>query len=262
MRSAILISLFVFAFLFVFRPFGLSTVQGSLFLVTLIYGLITFTCLLITQVALPNLMSGYYDESNWTVGKEIVQTMGNILVIAVANFLFSAYLSFFPWSFKTLWLFIGFTLAVGIFPVVIQVLVRQNIYHRKNSTAASADNKVIHTKEEHLTTGESLKVVLDDQTIGYEGPASHLLALEASGNYVTLHLRSGKKELLRTPLSSIEDSLNFNFFRTHRSWVVNLTAIEKVEGNARGYTLHLETSLKVPVSRSRLKAFDEELRAV
>ena len=70
LRSVFLISLFVFSFLYIFKPFGLAGVKGNLILVTAAYGLITLTILLITQFLFPVLFQKHYDDQKWTVGKE------------------------------------------------------------------------------------------------------------------------------------------------------------------------------------------------
>jgi hypothetical protein len=260
-RSALLIGLFVFAFLYVFRPFGLENVQGGLFIVTLIYGLITAACLLVNQFLLPALFPGFYEESQWNVGKEMLQSMANIMLIAICNFLFSAYLKFFPWSTQTFLLFIGFTLAVGIFPVAAQVLIRRNIYHRRHIEAVLADNRILEEKGMPTLANQEVIIKSEDEKIAFRGPSSEVLALASAGNYVEIHLREGKPILARNALSSIEEELPSSYFRTHRSWIVNLEAIQKVDGNARGYVVKFETERpEVPVSRSKLKSFDEALR--
>lgn len=262
LRSAFLISLFVFLFLYIFQPFGISTIKGSILLVTFLYGLITLCCLLLTQVLMPRILQKYFDENSWNVGREILHTMVNVLLIALGNFLFSAYLNFFPWSTSTLLLFIGFTLAVGAFPVVIQVLIRQNIYHRRNAATAQADNQVISERKADTQALAPICISSDEGQIEYEGPSSELLAVEASGNYVLLHIwGSPKPKLIRATLSSLEEYLPDIFFRSHRSWLINLEAVEKVEGNARGYTVKFDSELEAPVSRSKLKTFDQLLRA-
>jgi len=260
-RSALLIGAFVFLFLYVFKPFGLSNVKGSLPLVTGLYGLITFICLIITQVMAPKVFTGFYDETNWTVGKEMFQSMANILLIAMGNFLLSAYLEFFPWSRNTFLLFIGFTLAVGIIPVTVQVLLRQNHYHRKNAQAVEKDNRLISQKQSRTQSAQQVLIRGEDGKIGFEGPADEVLAIGSSGNYVEVYGPRPKSILVRNSLSTVSEELPGFFFRTHRSWVVNMEKISHVDGNARGYVVKFKDSqTEVPVSRSNLKAFDQALR--
>ncbi|HKK38241.1 MAG TPA: LytTR family DNA-binding domain-containing protein [Cryomorphaceae bacterium] len=263
LRSAFLIAFFVFGFLYLFKPFGLSEVQGGLLLVTALYGLITLIILLLTQLLFPILFKQYYKEQKWTVGKEIFQSMANVLLIAIGNFLLSCYLGFFPWSVDTFLLFVGFTFAIGIIPVTIQALVRQNIYHRRNARAVIDDNRAIAERQKHSTSASIVSISREDGEEAFQAEAEDILAIESSGNYIEVHRSEGKPVLIRKSLSATQRGLPEEFFRTHRSWIVNLPLVNHVEGNARGYVLSFENaSIEVPVSRSKLGDFDTKLKAL
>ncbi|NRA11079.1 MAG: LytTR family transcriptional regulator, partial [Crocinitomicaceae bacterium] len=48
-----------------------------------------------------------------------------------------------------------------------------------------------------------------------------------------------------------------NVMKTHRSYVVNLDAVEDVQGNAQGYVLSLtNTDERVPVARNHVNDFN------
>lgn len=95
-----------------------------------------------------------------------------------------------------------------------------NIANRKNNTAEEeqAEDLVIKDalfiKEKYSYT----KVNLAD-----------IRWIKAEGNYLELHLPD-KKELIRSTLSAFLEKLNGeNFFRTHKSYAVNLRHINKLE---------------------------------
>ena len=70
----------------------------------------------------------------------------------------------------------------------------------------------------YVKTGDGqLKVRFDD-----------LMCTEASGNYVTFHLKN-EKILSRLTLVEIEKSLPSFFIRTHRSYIVNMKLVDKAE---------------------------------
>lgn len=81
-----------------------------------------------------------------------------------------------------------------------------------------------------------------------------LLYCEASGNYVTFHLRS-EKVLSRMTFSELEQLLPSFFIKTHRSFIINLTQVTKIEkhqvelGNA-----------KVPISSTYYDSLLEKLK--
>lgn len=58
---------------------------------------------------------------------------------------------------------------------------------------------------------------------------NELLFLESEANYITLHLKSEKKVMVRSTLNDFIDQLNPNIFiRVHRSYSVNINLIEDV----------------------------------
>ncbi len=77
-----------------------------------------------------------------------------------------------------------------------------------------------------------------------------ILAISSAGNYVEFSLRDGRKPLMRSPLSAVEEEFApHGFVRVHRSWLVNparMTAL-KPEGSG-DYTVELG-ELSVPLSR-------------
>lgn len=80
--------------------------------------------------------------------------------------------------------------------------------------------------------------------------ASEIEWLQASGNYVNLHVR-GRDYPLRATMAGIEDRLDpARFVRVHRSYFVNLDYLAEIEpletGDAR---LQMRDSVKIPCSR-------------
>src|SRR5207237_9569732 len=69
---------------------------------------------------------------------------------------------------------------------------------------------------------------------------NQLVYLESVGNYVDvywLNLMFPQNTVLRSTLKEMEVALHEHpkFFRCHRAFIVNLKAVHKTEGNARGY---------------------------
>lgn len=79
-------------------------------------------------------------------------------------------------------------------------------------------------------------------------PTSDVHALEATGNYVTLHCER-TRHLLRSTLSALEGRLDpKRFLRTHRSWIVNLDRVREAQPLEKGtWILVTRGGLKVPV---------------
>ena len=81
-------------------------------------------------------------------------------------------------------------------------------------------------------------------------PLSEILAVSSAGNYVEFALADGRKLLMRRPLSAVENDLaGRGFVRTHRSWLVNESAVTGLNPEGSGdYGVRLG-HLNVPLSR-------------
>jgi hypothetical protein len=77
-----------------------------------------------------------------------------------------------------------------------------------------------------------------------------ILAVSSAGNYAEFVLSDGRKLLMRSSLSALERELApYGFVRTHRSWLINATAVTALEPEGSGdYSVRLGT-LTVPLSR-------------
>lgn len=67
------------------------------------------------------------------------------------------------------------------------------------------------------TTDGQIKVQFDE-----------LMCCEATGNYVTFHLKN-EKIISRLTLAELEKSLPSSFLKTHRSYIVNMKLVDKAE---------------------------------
>lgn len=93
--------------------------------------------------------------------------------------------------------------------------------------------------------------------IGYEHiriAFEEILYLAADGDYCEVHL-SNKKHLSSETLRKwIEMLEGWDFFRIHKSYVVNIHQVEKVSGN----TLFLYNGIQLPIGRSFKEEFMEK----
>ncbi len=81
-------------------------------------------------------------------------------------------------------------------------------------------------------------------------PTVGIQALEATGNYVTLHCDKST-HLLRSSLAAVEARLDpRRFLRTHRSWIVNLDFVREARSGAKGgWVVRTRGGLSVPVGQ-------------
>ncbi|MDP5121189.1 MAG: response regulator [Spirosomaceae bacterium] len=96
---------------------------------------------------------------------------------------------------------------------------------------AIANKKTTPETEEQESDGLIIKdaLFLKDKYRYTKLSLNDILWLKADGNYVEIHLHD-RKELIRNSLSQFLEKLNKpNFFRTHKSYAVNLDFLTRVE---------------------------------
>jgi two-component system LytT family response regulator len=103
------------------------------------------------------------------------------------------------------------------------------------------------------------RIVVKDGTRVHIFPASKLDFAEAQDDYVAL-ASQGKKYLKQQTISSLEASLDpQNFVRVHRSYIVNLERVTRLEPYGKdSHVVILSDGSRLPVSRAglaRLKEF-------
>lgn len=105
------------------------------------------------------------------------------------------------------------------------------------------------------------RIVVKDGTRIHLIPTRDLHYAEAQDDYVALH-SGGKTYLKQQTISSLESSLDPNcFVRTHRSFIVNIECVAKIEPYTKDSRIAiLKDGAKIPVSRAgflRLKELME-----
>lgn len=255
-RNSIVGGLFVTLFLAIFRPFGMQIGDGMFWYalgIFAIYGLITAAVLLFLGVIV-NRFPRFFNEERWTVGHEILTNVFAILLIASANMIYESTSNGSDFSWPLYFHWIKLTFLVGLGPILITVFWKQNILDRRHSEGAEKLNTHLHPKK--IAPKPQLTLSGDNQGEELSFSPSDLLYLEASDNYVRVFFEKNEaleKVLLRSSLKKMEGQLSEHpqFFRCHRTYLVNLDRVEEVSGNAQGYKLHLAgTESLVPVSRS------------
>lgn len=260
LKSPIIVSIFVFVFLAVFQPFDIKSMPDSLtkYIVLSGYGLATFAGMLLVFFLVPILFKNYFREENWTLGKQILISSLNILIIGAANFLYSWWIFNFNFSFGSFLYFQFVTLAIGVFPMTISTLIKFNNFKKENTASASEISeslKFYHQPENELPKDSWIKVIAENKIDIFSINCHDFLFAEAADNYIQINYIEGnilKRYLIRTTLSKLEEAVsNFpRLVRCHRAYVVNLDQVTSFTGNAQGLILEIKNcEVSIPVSR-------------
>lgn len=261
-------SAFVFLFLLVFRPFGLYDVRDNLSVIVLGYGLICFAVMVSLNIGIIKVFPNFFSEKSWTIGKEIFWTLANILLIGIANAIYSFYLDFFSLDILTFLKFIFYASVIGLFPITVFTFIRQWRLRKKFLTESGEINKIIvAANSQPAQTNEALTVEIPSQNINehFTAVCSQIIFIRSADNYVEIfYLDKNKvqRKLIRNTMKEMEHRFRVypQFFRCHKSFLVNLEKVNHVSGNAQGLKLVFkEVDELVPVSRNLTKNIRERI---
>jgi len=265
-RIIVFISFFVAFFLTVFQPFELSKFESHLkWIILLGYGVVTFLILVVLLILMPKLLTRFFDENKWTIGREFLLLTSVLFFIGCGNFIYS--IQFFQFNLseiKVFFVFQIFTTIVGIFPTSLVLILKQNRLLKQNILGASkVSDKLIEQTTSLNQPTEFIELSIDSNKRSHPINPQNILYIKSEGNYVSIaSVEKGEisRKVFRSTMASVEaDFMHLDYiFRCHRAFIVNLNYIEQVTGNAQGFRLKLKNlNESILVSRSYVAAFKD-----
>lgn len=267
-RAAIWAGLFVAFFLFLFKPFGTQVSAGTEWIFArycLYFGLVTAAVTLLFN-GVCRFFPAVFDEEKWVVWKEVLFNIVFIACIGFGNMLLAHFSWKTPLSARSFLVWQGLTFAVGIFPALIGALIGQMRLSKKYIAEAAQLSRPAPSPQ--AVSHRDVVLSGDNQNETLRLDAAQIAWLSAADNYVQVFFFENdvlKSRMLRATLKKMEEALSDcpQFFRCHRTYVVNLDRVTGVSGNAQGYRLHIAGAENtIPVSRNLNEAIRQKLAAV
>jgi hypothetical protein len=245
--TILLFGLFIFLFLYLFKPFGLSAVKPLWQLFTTIgFGLITAFVLVVFKFLIEPLVVG----ENWTLGKSIIWALLIASSIGAANYFYIAIIFNLTFTLKVLLYSVWTAILVGSIPVtIVHIMVYNRMYKNALKEADIPEEKIFWEEEVIITAG-------NDKNHLRINPKS-IIYLCSNDNYVTIATMKDNginKVTIRGTLKSAEYELrkNTRFIRCHKCYIVNMDFVDKVAGHSQNMKIKLlHTDDVIPVSRSK-----------
>jgi LytTr DNA-binding domain len=289
-KLAFLFSFVVFLFLLLLKPFGNTPSFNQVILNSAIAALLTFMAIIFDFFVLFPLFPQFFKEERWTILREIIFTIIIITTIATFNVIAGVFIWHGSFSF-TIWLsMIFYTAIVGIAPATVSILINQarllkkyrnevTIINENLPAHVSAKDLIVETtptlENETFLKDPKIKTAFhtpthltlqaenekDNITILY----TSLLAATSADNYVKVFYSENEKlktTIIRSTLKRVEENIAAfpQFFRCHRTAIVNLALVQNVNGTAQGYRLQLAfLQEEIPVSRNLNQVVKEKL---
>ena len=245
------ISIFVLVFLYLFKPFGLHTLEPKLMLYCVGFGLVSWIASIFYEFGVVPILKIKNEAGAFTFARWILYFCGAMLFISLANFVFIRLVYFgdiqwslFPYMMRGVF-------AIGLFPIVLLgalALLKQE--HKYSKIAAEVNQEQANKQAVELAA----------DTVICEIPVDQIRYIEAMQNYVKIghlsHDAQMSEKVVRESLKNILEIANHNLVRCHRSYLVNQDKVLSAAGNAQGLWLKLSDCEKeIPVSRSFVSVF-------
>lgn len=179
-------------------------------------------------------------EHNW---KTYFLFLITPIFLGIINLLFFQPTAKKGFVFMTSFVLVGIVLSIST--IIVSIYKKKGIRDVKTVSTESIEQEFVVLKN-----SKGKKV--------FGSIAKNIILFEANDNYVKIyHLNSSQslnKSLVRTSLkkiSDITDALNQNFYRVHKSYIINLNSVSAIEGSSQSKKIKLEhLDFDVPVSRS------------
>lgn len=257
------ISIGIFAFLYTFQPLDISSLENKdkIYLIAGL-GVITFLSLSVNLMVLPSLFPKIFLHREWIVWKEIIWNVWILSTITFSYFLLYKTLGVFEMDFYT----IVKLLLFAVVPLALLIIFNQDRLLRLHLKVAkelneelkeskTVNEKLIHFESEYQKDKLSIKARL-------------LLFIRSADNYIEVFWKDGDtvhKQLIRSTLVKANELLHdYSYiFKCHRSFIVNVNHIDKVEGNSQGYKLYFENvDFEIPVSKVAVGKLKDKIKSL
>ncbi|MFO7657034.1 MAG: LytTR family DNA-binding domain-containing protein [Bacteroidales bacterium] len=251
------ISIGVFVFLFLFQPFNISTLPKleKFYFITGL-AVITFLALSFHLLFLPSLFPKKFSSTGWNIKKEILWNLWILFTILAGYFFLNNHLGVMK---------VGFSMVIksvltAVIPISVLIIVNHNKKLRSHVKLADELSKKL--KENKSVQEKIIYFNSDYQKDSLALKVNSLVFIRSANNYIEIFWKEGglvKNQMVRCSMIYAEENLNEHkfIFKCHRSFLVNINFIDKIEGNTQGYKLFFEdVNFPIPVSKnsvSRLK---------
>ncbi len=267
---ALATGLFIYLFFAVFQPLGFSLLPAAPRRVLFAgYGLVTALAIVANGLLLPRLLPGLFREERWTLGRQLLWSAWITLTVGLAAYALSAAVCArfgLPAGWVRPQTIVLDTFLIGITPVTVILLANASRLRRRNAAVVSEANRLLG-QPPSAADASLVAIVAENGKDQLRLPLGELLAVQSEENYIRVHVAAGASPppLLRSSLARVEKQLrplSPLLFRCHRAWIVNLSRIARVEGNAQGLKLSLSGgNAMVPVARRYIGEFRRVLAA-
>ena len=252
------ISIGIFVFLLLFQPFDISLLPTKeKYYLIIGFGLITFFSLSINLLFIPSQFPKFFTSSEWTIKKEILWDLLILFTFLVGYFFYTNILGVMKFNFAM----VIKMLLMAALPLAVLIIINHNKMLRSHLKLADELNKKL--KDNKLIQEKIVHFASDYQKDSLAIKVSTLLFIRSANNYIEVFWKDGeaiKNQMVRCSMLFAEEIVKEHkfIFKCHRSYIVNINYIERIEGNSQGYKIYFENvTFSIPVAKSSVSKLQE-----
>lgn len=251
----------IYLFLIIFQPFGTDSFRHQykyllLFPYSLIFGIAFMTA---------DLAAIRFKD--WNVGSELLKATGILFLASILSYFYNIFfISHVTISFSNYLYMFLYCLAVGI-PISTIYILSRYIYLKKIHEKKAEQVSVYLSGNPGTADRKATKTLfISSNNIELQISEKHFVCAQSMENYCSVYFYENEKitkTVLRISLYHLLNQIQTDSVKKcHRSYIVNLDKVKKIQGNAQGYKLSLsEIDFEIPVSRSFISSIIPQLRS-
>jgi hypothetical protein len=259
------IAISVFLFIQFFQPFTIEKFEFENILLFLTgFGVIVLVLLIISQIIFQRALLNKENENH---NNSIYIPLYYFFQIAATSLAFIFYIRFVGQVTITFNIVVRVVFICLSLPLAMHLKIKIDAYQIRLKKLLS-DTHLMQSKLKQFSESYSnkhIEIVSDNESDNFRIQVSEIVYAKSADNYVEIGYHDEgivKKKMVRNTLRNVELQLaEFNnFIRTHRTSLVNIQYIDKLNKNFNSYWLSLDkTKETVPVSRQYLMAVKDLL---
>ncbi|PZX15136.1 LytTr DNA-binding domain-containing protein [Breznakibacter xylanolyticus] len=257
-RLIFFITIGVFLFMWLFQPFdiGLLSVRERYYLMVG-FAVITFFTLVLNLLYIPSLLPKLFASSKWNIQREIFYDLWILFTILMGYFFYTRWLGVMGFDFYTV---IKLVLMAAI-PLTVLIIFNHQKMLRTHLKMADEFNKKLRDNKQ--STDPMIHFKSDYQKDSLSIRVSTLVLIRSANNYIEVFWMDGstlKNQMVRCSMTLAEMVVKEfkTIYKCHRSYIVNVRFIDRIEGNSLGYKVFCEMlSFPVPVSKNMVDKLRE-----
>ncbi|MCR9251006.1 MAG: LytTR family transcriptional regulator DNA-binding domain-containing protein [bacterium] len=245
----------------VFEPFGISRMDcawGTWILAGL--SIPIFLTLAFNFYIVGRLLPVFFNENTWSIGKEAVWSVFNFLTIVGTTGIYWMVIpvcgtTSLHWGEQMLRAF-----WIGILPGMVCIYFNYNRALKLKLKKSQSLNQKLQSKVSYYEHGW-IKLMGENNSEVLNLNTNELILIQSYDNYAKVITHRDDEisiHILRSSLKNLQSQIDTQFIiRGHRSYIINLSKIDQVKGNARDFRVKLKGYKDwIPISREAYKTMN------